>query len=460
MSRHRRCRIATPNRKGGMTNYRWFSLPLSWLLLTHFGPGVERAGAANIVVTTTAEGVHADNTCSLQEAIFSANYDDNVAPNPADPTQFVVTGCNKGNGNDTIVLQNGAVYQMTAPTVDPFNPLGATATPLIFSNITIEANGAQLVGKANGSSVVATPNQNFRAFAVGTATVDLGAIDPGRVVSGTGQLTLNNAYVRNFQIRGGDGASGGGAGMGAGGAIYQNGGGLTLVNSTFQGNFAFGGNSGTGKGGGGGGLSGNGALAGNRNGGGGGGSLGNGGAPSSTAFQGGGGGGTVTSGGVPDAGFRCGGMGGPFADNGHSGSCEGGGGGGGGNTDPNSICIPGDCQSPGNGGSGNYGGGGGGGGAYGGNAAAGSNGGNGGFGGGGGASGGTGNVTSSDGGGGGFGGGGGADPGPGDNPGARGAFGGNANNTRGGGGAGLGGAIFNDSGTLSISNSTFFHNSA
>ena len=428
------------------------------LIMAQLGLGLHQGSAATIVVTTTAQGVHGDNTCSLQEAIFSANYDDNVAPSPADPTQFVVTGCNKGNGNDTIVLQNGAVYQMTAPTVDPANPLGSTATPLIFTNITIEANGALLIGKANGSSVVATPNQNFRAFAVGSATVDLSAIDPGRVVSGTGQLTLNNAYLKNFQIRGGDGASGGGGGMGAGGAIYQNGGGLTLVNSTFQGNFAFGGNSGAGKGGGGGGLSGNGAPPGLENGGGGGGSLGNGGHPPSNSFFGGGGGGTVTNGGVPDAGFRCGGTGGSYGDNGHAGSCQGGGGGGGGGA--TFGCIPGMCQSPGEGGTGNYGGGGGGGGRYSDNGSAGSNGGNGGFGGGGGASGGTGDITTSDGGNGGFGGGGGADPGSGDNPGTGGPFGGKANTTTGGGGAGLGGAIFNDSGTLSVLNCTFFGNSA
>src|SRR6478609_1658515 len=99
------------------------------LIGAQFSLVLREGSAATIVVTTTAPGVHGDNTCSLQEAIFSANYDDNVAPLPGSPTQFIVTGCNKGNGNDTIVLQNGAVYQMTAPTVDPANPLGPTATP-------------------------------------------------------------------------------------------------------------------------------------------------------------------------------------------------------------------------------------------------------------------------------------------------------------------------------------------
>jgi CSLREA domain-containing protein len=441
-----------------MNNRRLIGPLLLALIAAQFGLGLHQVSAATIVVTTTDPGVHGDNTCSLQEAIFSANYDDNIAIDPADPSNFIVTGCNKGSGDDIIVLPQGAVFQLNGPAVDQFNSLGPTATPLIFSNITIEANGSQLVGKANGSPVVGTPNQNFRAFAVGTATVDLSEIDPGRVVSGTGELTINNVYLKNFQSRGGDGASGGGGGLGAGGAIYLRDGELTLVNSTFQGNFAFGGNSGAGKGGGAGGLSGNGALPGNKNGGGGGGSLGNGGAGTSNNFFGGGGGGTLTSGGTPDAGFRCGGTGGSPADNGHDGSCEGGGGGGGGSAAFG--CIPGDCQSPGNGGKGNYGGGGGGAGGYSGNAAAGSDGGNGGFGGGGGASGGEGNITSSDGGDGGFGGGGGADPGSDDNPGTGGPFGGKANTTTGGGGAGLGGAIFNDSGTLSLFNCTFVGNSA
>ncbi len=380
------------------------------LVAAQFGLSLHQASAATIVVTTTQPGVHGDNTCSLQEAISSANYDDNIAIDPANPGNFIVTGCNKGNGDDTIVLPQGGVFQLNGPAVDQFNSLGPTATPLIFSNITIEANGSQLVGKANGSSVVGTPSQNFRLFAVGSATVDLSAADPGRTVSGTGELTINNAYIRNFQSRGGDGASGGGGGLGAGGAIYLRDGKLTLVNSTFQGNFAFVVNGGTGQGGVAGGLSGNGAPPGLENGGGGGGSLGNGGQPPSNSSFGGGGGGTLTSGGVPDAGFRCGGTGGSYGDNGHAGACEGGGGGGGGGA--TFGCIPGDCESPGEGGTGNYGGGGGGGGRYSENSSDGSNGGNGGFGGGGGASGGTGDITTSDGGDGGFGGGGGADPDP------------------------------------------------
>ncbi len=109
----------------------------------------------------------------------------------------------------------------------------------------------------------------------------------------------------------------------------------------------------------------------------------------------------------------------------------------------------------GNGGAGNYGGGGGGG------ADGGGNGGNGGFGGGGGA-GWTGFFGGTKGGNGGFGGGGGAAADGhvgGGNPGAGGMFGGKANALNGGGGAALGGAIFNDAGIVVVENSTFTNNS-
>jgi hypothetical protein len=108
----------------------------------------------------------------------------------------------------------------------------------------------------------------------------------------------------------------------------------------------------------------------------------------------------------------------------------------------------------GNGGAGNYGGGGGGG------SKGGGNGGRGGFGGGGGA-GWADNSFGSGGGNGGFGAGGGAGPGGfvccGD-PGDGGEFGGDGNSRNGGGGGALGGAIFSDTGTVVVKNSTFTGN--
>lgn len=172
--------------------------------------------------------------CSLQEAIYSANFDDNIAPDPNNPGQFIRTNCVAGNGDDTIQLFfSPHVYSMNNIVDDPQNPFGPTGTPIIFSNITIEANGARIehVGGVN-----------IRAFSVGFASVDTNPRGPPHVVSGTGELTIKNAYIKGFKARGGDGPDGGGGGLGAGGAIYLKDGELTLVNSTLEGNSAIGGN--------------------------------------------------------------------------------------------------------------------------------------------------------------------------------------------------------------------------
>jgi HYR domain len=418
---------------------------------------------ATIFVTTTAQKVGGVGTggCSLQEAIYSANFNDNKAIDSTNPDHFITTECVAGSssGNDTIVLPTGAVFSLSSIIDDAHNPFGPTATPIIFSNIIIEANGSRL--ERVGSN-------NMRAFSVGSASVDTNPGGPPNVVSGTGELTIINAHIKGFKTKGGDGASGGGGGMGAGGAIYLKDGELTVVNSTFEGNSAIGGKGSTFSsiaGGGGGGLAGNGGSGGTGNsptGGGGGGSRGNGGSGDSVvAHVGGGGGGTVSNGAAGanggKGGFTCGGNGGDlglFNEDGDDGYCPGGGGGA---ADfPEHSGVP---FTNSHGGDGNYGGGGGGGVDFG------SNSGNGGFGGGGGAAG------NGDGGNGGFGGGGGAGGGRcqslGGDTGSGGIFGGNSTrngefcqNGNGGGGAGLGGAIFNDSGTLSLFNSTFTGNTA
>ena len=409
---------------------------------------------AMIFVTTTAQKVGGVGTggCSLQEAIYSANFDDNIAIDSTEQVDhFVTTDCVKGTGNDTIVLPAGAIFQMSNSLDDEkHNPLGKTATPLVFSTITIEANGSRLERAGN---------LNFRAFSVGTASVDTNPGGTPNVVSGTGNLTLRNAHIKGFATKGGDGKCGGGGGMGAGGTIYLKDGSLTIETSTFEGNSASGGNSATPvcggftarSGGGGGGLFGNGGAGGAPGGGGGGSARGNGG--SGGGGGGGGGGGTVFDGAVGGStiggpgGFKCGGNGGDFNNNGHDSGCPGGGGGGGGARDSGALISGGD------GGNGNYGGGGGGGGD--GNLGQ-TSGGNGGFGGGGGSGGfGASALSLASGGNGGVGGGGGG----GFNPGGAGLFGGNASGVRGGGGAGLGGAIFNDGGAVIIRNSTFAGNS-
>ena len=201
-----------------------------------------------------------------------------------------------GTGDDTIVLPTKSVLQMdTLVDGDAYNAYGPTATPIIFSTITIEGNGATLQwNRLNG--------RNVRLFAIGPASIKT----PNATASGTGSLTLRNVYVKGFHAKGGDGRDSGGGGLGAGGAIYLQGGVLVVDSSTFDGNQAVGGNGGTGgDAGGGGGFGGNGGRFGfgpfGSNGGGGGGARGDGG-DSGRSGGTGGGGGTVFSGGSTAAG--------------------------------------------------------------------------------------------------------------------------------------------------------------
>ncbi len=440
--------------------------------------------ANTIHVTSTAQGdtrglgPNGAVLCSLAEAIYAANTHTNQA---LDATATLYTsGCEAGSGNDTIVLSN-AVYSMTDFVhAIQHSRYGPTATPVIFSNITIQGNGAT-IQRATGSP-------NMRAFTVGFDQVDL----PSGAVSGWGNLTLQSVTIQGFTVKGGDGGAGGaGGGIGAGGAVYADGQGsssvgLTVVNSTFTGNGATGGNGGGPghiAGGGGGGLSGNGGE-GPDGGGGGGGAFGNGGDGNPTVVApaagvgtgGGGGGGTDSSGQSADAsghgagaGF-CGGPGGNgglvtslgSGDNGSDADCPGGGGGGGGSYNANATLGQ-SFLNGGHGGNGSYGGGGGGSGQQF------NNGGNGGFGGGGGGAAdldfGTGIcISKSNAGKGGFGGGGGGANGffsLCSNKGVGGRFGGDGGpglDGGGGGGAALGGAIFSDTSTVLIQNSTFFNN--
>lgn len=418
------------------------------LALCFAGP----SAAATIYVTTEAQGVTDPSNCSLQEAIYSSEFTSNIALAATLPDRFYTTGCIPGTGDDTIVLPTGGSFQFDHSLGDSYNYMGPTATPIIFSKITIEGNGSTLYW---------TGSENSRLFAIGGANMTLNG-----TVSGYGDLSLENVYVVGFHVKGGDGGStGGGGGLGAGGAIYVDAfGSLTVGNSTFAGNSAVGGNGAGGSypNGGGGGLSGNGGTGNNAGGGGGGarGNGGNGGGGVNVASSGGGGAGggtlrsggdgtgTLSSGSGGSGGYACGGNGGDAGNDGQSGQCAGGGGGGGGDFDF-SQCSGFSCF--GDGLTGAYGGGGGGGGS--------SDGGSGGFGGGGG--GGSDGFFVTHGGHGGFGGGGGGAccGGVETDPGGAGEFGGNASGSNGGGGGALGGAIFSFGAIVTVRNSTFTNDS-
>src|SRR5262249_48329022 len=150
---------------------------LAAILMLTLASGHRASAQTTIQVTTTQQGVTDANHCSLQEAIYAAEFASNTALNLTDPDRFYTTGCVlKGDrGPFTIVLQKTVYSFNTFWDRDAHNPFGLTATPIIFTNITIQGNGATLQWTGTGNS---------RLFAVGSASIfdDL----DNKPVSGTG----------------------------------------------------------------------------------------------------------------------------------------------------------------------------------------------------------------------------------------------------------------------------------
>lgn len=159
-----------PSNISGLSRRLW----LGTLTVMMLGAVGRTAQGAVILVTTLQQKV--DSTipgCSLQEAIYAANLQASLAIDKvnADGTDhFITTSCVPGTGNDTILLPVGGpsfpetLFEMSKVVIDAHNYLGATATPLVFSTVTIEANGAVLEWIGSRSA---------RAFAVGQGTVML-----------------------------------------------------------------------------------------------------------------------------------------------------------------------------------------------------------------------------------------------------------------------------------------------
>src|SRR5215813_12010476 len=156
----------------------------------------QSAAQATIQVTTTQQGI-TNGQCSLQEAIYASEFKSNTAIKSTSPDSAYTTGCVAGTGNgDTIVLPAGAVFTFDHFwDGDAYNKFGPTATPIIFSKIIIEGNGATLQWQDTFRP------GNSRLFAIGKGSGPF-------TITGTGELTLKNVYVKGFHIKGGDGAQG------------------------------------------------------------------------------------------------------------------------------------------------------------------------------------------------------------------------------------------------------------
>ena len=470
-------------------------------LLTGWSACLGWACAAEIVVTTTTQVIDVPGAEFIPEdpdgrsglyVAESLQIEDLPGSDGLVSLSEALIAANNTPGDDTIVLAEGALYEIGTPNNHWYGP---NALPPITSTIVIEGNGATLARSGSSPMRFFFVNGNHHSGG------------EGKVAVAAGDLTLRRLSLRDGRAEGGKGgnggslvfngrltASGGGGGaLGAGGALFSQGA-VTLEACSLHGNTARGGDGGgrvgsdnafymSGASGGGmgaagsnyanldltgsvtvgGGFFGSGFLGGEAGGIGGISVFGGNGGPPSTfsgAPAGGGGGGFGPADAAKDAqGVNGGG------DSGADQSVPGGGafGGGGGGRD---VSYP-ASQTGGSGGG--VGGGGSGGGA---------NflpGGQGGFGGGGGGApivGFASNNNTVRGGRGGFGGGaggGGADGVTGvqwysgaGNPGFGGGQGGNGGDGAGGGGggAGMGGAIFNHGGSLRIVNSTFTGNRA
>ena len=420
-------------------------------------------GVQAATITVTHSGSATASTCTLAQAILRANAANGVTAAATGSTTIAGT-CTAGSaGSNTILLPPGQT--ITLGGIDNFW-YGPNALPPIASTIVIsgQSPGTDIVASHVGDPTPTTANA-FRFFYVSGGLA-------GQLPAGT--LTLSNLSLQGGYAKGGD-SNGGGGGAGMGGAIFNQGS-LSLNGVSLIGNVAQGGTTGVaGLGQGGGGM---GADSINRNGGGFGGALGGAyGGLGSLASQygaGGGGGGFVNTSAAGNfantqqnllEGAFGGGLGGLGGHGGRSNYWFGGragDGGGGGSTQylpwsPGSYTAGsrgGDFGAGGLGGNGSGGGGGVGGGGGAADSMSGYLGGGGGFGGGGGSPNAGGSTA------GGFGGFGGGGAGPMSNSGFG---GGNAMTSFPSGampGAGMGGAIFNHAGTVSLINVTAQGNAA
>jgi|GEM_PF-3627825 len=194
--------------------------------------------------------------------------DINTGADPLDPAEDkpaislpeAIIAANNTTGADIIILPvNSGPYELS--TVNNYW-YGPNALPPITSTIHIRGDGveagARLKSSDNGvviqRSLVGASPANMRLFFVMSGTY-IGN-DINKVQISPGFLTLTNLSIKNGLIKGGDG-SGGGAGLG--GAIYNQGQ-LTINNVTFNNNKAFGGDGGSTAYFGGGGIAGNGNV--------------------------------------------------------------------------------------------------------------------------------------------------------------------------------------------------------
>ncbi len=194
----------------GQRTRRYGQLLLVALLL--FPPPV---WAANITVTGAGGTIADDGICTLREAIHAANGDAASGVTPGE--------CAAGAGADTITLTTNV-----AATFDNIGTGGANALPVVTTEITLLGDGYTIDGIAGDGNM----SRHFEVSPAGDLTLDSVILTGGTTTSGAalmnngGFLTLINTTV-----------TGNAAGP-AGGGIYQTGGSTVLEGSEVSYNVA------------------------------------------------------------------------------------------------------------------------------------------------------------------------------------------------------------------------------
>ena len=140
-------------------------IALAAAMLAIIASAQRSAAQATIFVTTTQQGVTDPKNCSLQEAIYSAEFGQNIAIGATSPDSAYQTGCVPGSGNgDTIVLQSVAL--------SVHQPMGwGRAQSLWADGDADHLQDHHHSGQRRNAAMAGTGNS--RLFAVGSASLSV-----------------------------------------------------------------------------------------------------------------------------------------------------------------------------------------------------------------------------------------------------------------------------------------------
>jgi CSLREA domain-containing protein len=190
------------------------------------------ARAATITVTTTADELDTNGTCSLREAIRAANLD------------VAVDACAAGAGADEIVLPAG-VYQLAIP--GPAEDAALTGDLDITGDLVITGAGAaSTIIDGGGLDRVfhVDPRGDRIAVTIRGVTIQNGRVSPISFVAATGGGVLLGATntlggtIPSGSLTLGESIVRGSTAAGTGGGVANRGGTLTLVDTTIRDNTA------------------------------------------------------------------------------------------------------------------------------------------------------------------------------------------------------------------------------